>query len=67
MFKVGSWEFVFRRWWIVVRGSWLGVRGGVGGWHVVVADGGWLWLVDGLWPATGVCVGGGSFLACGEE
>ena len=49
-------------------GSWCGRREvGLGGWLVVVADGGWLWLVDVLWPATGVGVGGGSFLACGEK
>jgi len=43
----------------------VGDNGLGGGWLVVVADGGWLWLVDGLWPATGV--GGGSFLTCGED
>lgn len=40
---------------------------GLGGWLVLVADGGWLWLVDVLWPATGVGVGGGCFLTCGED
>ena len=46
-------------------GSWCGRREvGLGGWLVVVSDGGWLWLVDGLWPATGVA--GGVRLAYGE-